>query len=154
MITTSYKLLLFGHLLSVVALVGSSIGSHVLALRARAAGPARTAAFMDDVEWLGRRLQGPAALLVLGFGVWLGASQGFRFGDTWLVLGLVGFAACFVLVVGYLGPATSRVVGLIAQRGADDPAVPAAVGRVLAVSRIELAILVAIMLDMVVKPGA
>lgn len=152
--TTSYKLLLFGHLLSVVALVGSSIGSHVLAVRARAAGPARTAAFMDDVEWLGRRLQAPAAALVLAFGIWLGASQGFRFADAWLVLGLVGFAVCFVLVAGYLGPATARVRQLIAQRGADDPAVPAGVRRVLTVSRIELAVLVAIMLDMVVKPGA
>jgi len=91
---------------------------------------------------------------VVVFGVWLGASQGFRFGDAWLVLGLVGFAVCFVLVAGYLGPATVRLRQLIAHRGADDPAVAAGVRRVLAGSRIDLAVLVAIMLDMVVKPGA
>ncbi|HZE48501.1 MAG TPA: DUF2269 family protein [Jatrophihabitantaceae bacterium] len=151
--TTSYKLLLFAHILSVVALVGSSIGTHVLALRARAAGPARTADFVADVEWLGRRLQAPAAALVLAFGIWLGRDAGWDFSETWLVLGMVGFAVCAVISGGYVGPASRRVLALITSHGPADPGVLAGVRRVLVVSWIELAILIAIMLDMAVKPG-
>lgn len=152
--TTSYKLLVFAHILSVIALVGSSLGTHVLALRAVAAGPERTASFIDDVEWLGRRLQAPAALLVVVFGVWLGKDAGFDFSQAWLILGMTGFAVCFGLVVAFIGPASGRVHQLIATRGAADPEVLVGVRRVLFLSRIELVILIAIVLDMATKPGA
>lgn len=150
---TTYELLLFGHLLFVVAWVGTDIAMQVLSLRVIAAGPDRTAAFLSDVEWLGTRLLTPSALLVVIFGFGLLSELDYSVGDTWIWLALAAFAASFVAGAGFLGPESGRIGNLVAERGADDPEVQARIRRILLVSRIELVILVLVILDMVVKPG-
>lgn len=150
---TTYELLLFGHLLFVVAWVGTDIAMQVLSLRVIAAGPDRTAAFLSDVEWLGTRLLTPSALLVVIFGFGLLSELDYSVGDTWIWLALAAFAASFIAGAGFLGPESGRIGNLVAERGADDPEVQARIRRILLVSRIELVILVLVILDMVVKPG-
>ena len=150
---TTYELLLFGHLLFVVAWVGTDIAMQVLSQRVIAAGPDRTAAFLSDVEWLGTRLLTPSALLVVIFGFGLLSELDYRVGDTWIWLALAAFAASFIDGAGFLGPESGRIGNLVAERGADDPEVQARIRRILLVSRIELVILVLVILDMVVKPG-
>jgi hypothetical protein len=150
---TTYELLLFGHLLFVVAWVGTDIAMQVLSLRVIAAGPDRTAAFLSDVEWLGTRLLTPSALLVVVFGFGLLSELDYSVGDTWIWLALAAFAASFIAGAGFLGPESGRIGNLVAERGADDPEVQARIRRILLVSRIELVILVLVILDMVVKPG-
>jgi hypothetical protein len=150
---TTYELLLFGHLLFVVAWVGTDIAMQVLSLRVIAAGPDRTAAFLSDVEWLGTRLLTPSALLVVIFGFGLLSELDYSVGDTWIWLALAAFAASFVAGAGFLGPESGRIGNLVAERGADDPEVQARIRRILLVSRIELVILILVILDMVVKPG-
>lgn len=150
---TTYELLLFGHLLFVVAWVGTDIAMQVLSLRVIAAGPDRTAAFLSDVEWLGTRLLTPSALLVVVFGFGLLSELDYSVGDTWIWLALAAFAASFIAGAGFLGPESGRIGNLVAERGADDPEVQARIRRILLVSRIELVILILVILDMVVKPG-
>jgi hypothetical protein len=150
---TTYELLLFGHLLFVVAWVGTDIAMQVLSLRVIAAGPDRTAAFLSDVEWLGTRLLTPSALLVVIFGFGLLSELDYSVGDTWIWLALAAFAASFVAGAGFLGPESGRIGNLVAERGAEDPEVQARIRRILLVSRIELVILILVILDMVVKPG-
>ena len=150
---TTYELLLFGHLLFVVAWVGTDIAMQVLSQRVIAAGPDRTAAFLSDVEWLGTRLLTPSALLVVIFGFGLLSELDYSVGDTWIWLALAAFAASFIAGAGFLGPESGRIGNLVAERGADDPEVQARIRRILLVSRIELVILVLVILDMVVKPG-
>ena len=150
---TTYELLLFGHLLFVVAWVGTDIAMQVLSQRVIAAGPDRTAAFLSDVEWLGTRLLTPSALLVVIFGFGLLSELDYSVGDTWIWLALAAFAASFIAGAGFLGPGSGRIGNLVAERGADDPEVQARIRRIRLVSRIELVILVLVILDMVVKPG-
>jgi uncharacterized membrane protein len=150
---STYEFLLFGHLLFVIAWVGTDIGVQVLSLRARRASGQRQIDFMADTEWLGTRLLIPSALLVVIFGALLVGEVGYDFGDTWIVLGLAGFAFSFIAGAGFLGPETGRLAGLAAERGADDPDVRRRIDRIFLVSRIELVILIGIVLDMVVKPG-
>jgi hypothetical protein len=150
---TTYELLLFGHLLFVVAWVGTDIALQVLSLRILSAGPERSADFLSDIEWLGTRLLTPAALLVVVFGFGLISELDYSVGDTWIWLALAAFVASFIAGAGFLGPESGRIGNLVAERGADDPEVQARIRRILLVSRIELVILVLVILDMVVKPG-
>lgn len=150
---TTYELLLFGHLLFVVAWVGTDIALQVLSLRILSAGPERSAAFLSDIEWLGTRLLTPAALLVVVFGFGLISELDYSVGDTWIWLALAAFVASFIAGAGFLGPESGRIGNLVAERGAEDPEVQARIRRILLVSRIELVILVLVILDMVVKPG-
>jgi uncharacterized membrane protein len=150
---STYEFLLFAHLLFVVTWVGTDIGIQVLSFRVLGAGPQRTVEFTGDIEWLGTRLLIPASLLVLVFGVLLVNNIGYEFGDTWVILGLVGFAFSAVVGSAFLGPESGRISKLGAERSADDPEVQARIRRILLVSRIELLILILVILDMVVKPG-
>ena len=152
---TLYELLLFGHLAFVAVWVGGDAMLQVMYLRARAAGPERRVAFVEDVEWIGGRILTPAALVVviLGFGL-IGESDGaYELSQTWIWLGLAAFVASFALGAGFLGPETGRIGRLAAERGVDDPQVERRTGRVLLLARLELIVLIAVIFDMVVKPG-
>ena len=151
---TLYEVLLFAHLTFVSVWVGTDAVLQILALRARAAGPERTAAFMADVEWLGQRVLTPAALLVVGFGVWMVLdSPAWEFSQFWVSAGLAMFLFSFIAGAFFLGPETGRITKLIESLGAEDAQVQARIRRVLLVSRIELVLLIAVIFDMVVKPG-
>lgn len=151
---SSYEFLLFAHLLFVIAWVGTDIAVQILSFRILGAGPERTITFTSDIEWLGTRLLIPSSLLVLVFGVLLvNNNVGFEYGDTWVILGLAGFAFSAAVGAGFLGPESGRIAKLGAERPPDDPEVQARIRRILLVSRIELVILILVILDMVVKPG-
>jgi uncharacterized membrane protein len=150
---STYEFLLFAHLLFVVTWVGTDICIQVLSLRVLGAGPQRTVDFTADIEWLGTRLLLPASLLVVVFGVLLVNNVGFDFGDTWIILGLAGFAFSAGVGSAFLGPESGRISNLAAERSPDDPEVQARIRRILLVSRVELVILIGVILDMVVKPG-
>jgi len=152
-VTPAYKALLFGHVLSVVTWLGSSICMQVLSLRALRAGPTESLRFLGDVEWIGKRLLSPAGLFVVIFGILLVNEVGYGFSDTWIVLALTGVALAFLVVAGYLGPQSIRLSKLVGLRGPADPDVQARIRRIMLVSKIELVILIAVILDMVAKPG-
>src|SRR6185295_16646848 len=111
---STYEFLLFAHLLFVVTWVGTDIGIQVLSFRVLGAGPQRTVEFSADIEWLGTRLLIPAALLVVVFGVLLVNNVGFEFGDTWIILGFLGFLFSAGVGSAFLGPETGRISRLAA----------------------------------------
>lgn len=151
---TLYEFLLFGHLTFVAVWLGSDALMQVLGLRARAAGPERTAAFMADVEWVGTRILTPAALLVVIFGVWMVIEEpAWEFSQFWISAGLAVFIGSFLAGVGFLGPESGRISKLIEARGAADVEVQNRIRRVLMVSRVELLFLILLVLVMVTKPG-
>lgn len=151
---TLYELLLFGHLLFVAVWVGSDLVLQVQAFRSLAAGPDRTAAFMGDIEWLGKHVLSPSALLVVVFGVWMVLdSPAWEFSQFWISAGFAVFLASLFAGMFFLGPESGRIGKLIESLGVDDALVQARIRRLLLVSRIELVLLVALILIMVVKPG-
>ena len=70
------------------------------------------------------------------------------------MLALVGIVVTALTGAIYLGPQGGRLAKLAEERGVDDPQVVAARDRLIMVSRIDYAVLVLIVLDMVFKPGA
>jgi uncharacterized membrane protein len=151
---TVYELLLFGHIICAVAWVGSSIGMQLQSTRALRRGQDRVAEFMDDVEWLGNRLQGPSAMLVILFGILLVLKGQWGFGRLWIILAIIAVAVSFVIAAFYLMPETKRVAQLVRSQGATDATTQARLRRVMLVSRVELLILVVVIFLMAVKPGS
>ena len=152
---TNYELLLFGHILAVVAWVGANIAIQVFAFRARRAGGQRLMDLLDDVAWMGTHYFIPIALLVviLGFGLINESNGAYDLGQFWVSAGLAMFVISFLTGAGFLGPESERVFKLSEERSPDDPDVQRRGNRLFLVARIELILLIAVVFDMVVKPG-
>ncbi len=118
----------------------------------RAGNRERLFEMAGDFEYIGTRVFTPASLLLLGLGIWMVVIGPWNFGMTWIDLGLAMFAYSFVSGAFYLGPQLSRVKAIAAGEGPGSEQVAILVRRLFVVSRLELAFLVLIVLDMATKP--
>lgn len=152
---TTYELLVFGHILAVVAWVGASIALQVFAFRARRAGGQRMFDLLGDVAWMGTHYFIPISLLVvaLGFGLISESNGAYELSQFWVSAGLAMFVVSSATGAGFLGPESERIFKLSAGRSPDDPEVQRRARRLFLVARIELLLLIAVVFDMVVKPG-
>ena len=151
---TWFNFLLFVHLSAVAIWLGGAAMMQFFALRTLGSDdPARTAAFTADLEWIGLRILTPASLLVLLAGILMVVDSDFYgFGDDWVVIALVLFAATFLFGLLFIGPESGRISKLIEAEGPTSPAVQARVRRILALSRADLVLLYLVLYDMVLKP--
>lgn len=150
-----YELLKTIHVFFAVIWVGGAATTQVLATRlARANEPARLAAFAKDIEFVGKRIFTPSSLLVLAAGIWMVVITGINFTDLWIIFGLVGIAFSATIGATFLGPESGRIGRLIEARGPEDSEVTGRIKRIFVVSRVELVVLLLIVINMVVKPGA
>jgi uncharacterized membrane protein len=147
------ELLLLGHIMFAVIWIGSHIGMLMLGARARREGPARMVQFVADSIWLGNGLQAGSAILVLLFGGALVVVDDFGIGDLWILLGLIGFAVLLAMGAGYMTPQSRRIIELAGQKGADAAEVQGKIQTVRQVSIAQSVVMVAVVLDMIVKPG-
>lgn len=149
-----YEWLLFFHIAAAIVWLGGGVAIQVLAIRAnRADDPARMVTIAHEAEWFGLRIFLPSSLTVLVLGIILTVDGPWDFGQTWIVLALIGYGLSFLTGATFLGPESGRIGKLLAAEGPDSPAVRARIQRIFLVSRIELVLLYLIVLDMVVKPG-
>jgi uncharacterized membrane protein len=151
----SFELMKTVHVLAAVVWVGGGATIQVLAARIQAQNdPVRLVQFSKDIEWVGMRVYTPASIIVLLMGIGM-VMQGFPdFSDLWIILALVGIAISVAVGAGYLGPTSGKLGRMIEERGPEDAEAQQTLGRLLVVSRVDLAILLLIVIDMVVKPGA
>ena len=144
------------HVLAAVIWVGGAVTLQLFAIRATSSGdPAKLIELGPNAEWIGKRVFTPASVLVLVMGIWMTIERPeVAFGDTWIVIGLAGII--FSALVGsiFLGPESGRIAKLIEAKGPTDPEVPRRMSRLFLVSRIELAVLLLVVIDMVVRPGS
>ena len=149
-----YEWLLFFHIAAAIVWLGGGVAIQVLAIRAnRTDDPARMTTIAHEAEWFGTRIFLPSSLLVLVLGIILTIDGPWDFGQTWIILALIGYGLSFLTGAAFLGPESGRIGKLLAAEGPDSPAVRARIQRIFLVSRIELVLLYLIVLDMVVKPG-
>ena len=112
----------------------------------------RQAEFSKDTEVVGMRVFMPSTLILLLAGIAMMVNLDWSWSQNWIILGLIAFGLSFVLGAGFLGPEGGRIAGLIERDGPDSPAVQARIRRILTISRCELVVLLAVMVNMVVKP--
>jgi uncharacterized membrane protein len=149
-----YEFLLFFHISMAVIWVGGGAMIQLFALRVlKASDPMRLADFARDVEWLSTRVFVPSSLLAFLSGVLLVIEAEFLgFGDDWIVIGLILFAATFLAGALFFGPESGRIGKLIELEGPTAPAVQARIQRILALTRADLMLLFLIIFDMSTKP--
>jgi uncharacterized membrane protein len=150
---TDYNLLLWIHVTAAAIWVGGAFATQMFALRALATKDGtRMANFAADAEWAGTRVFMPASIVVLVIGIALVLNGDWGFSRPWILIGLGGILATVITGAGFLGPESGRLKELIATKGPDDPQVTDRIKRILAISRIDLAVLLFILFDMTVKP--
>lgn len=153
---THYTALKFVHVLSAVVWVGGACTVQVYALLAlRTNDPVRVAAFAGDTEFVGTRIFLPTSLILLvsGFFALHDSSGAWTLHQGWVQFGLAVIALSIVVGAGYLGPESGRIARATEAGGVESPEVQQRIRRIFLVSRVELVFLLAVVFDMVVKPG-
>jgi uncharacterized membrane protein len=148
-----YELLLLLHIISAIVWVGAATTYFALDVQTDLSGDLeREASQNDDAKWLAPRLFIPSSLATLLFGVLTAIEGNWDFGSLWIIIGLTGFGVSFATGIGYFEPEIKRLAAAIERDGAAHPEVRRNVANLKMVSRIELAVLYAVVVSMVVKP--
>jgi uncharacterized membrane protein len=92
------------------------------------------------------------SFVVLGFGFAMTANGNIGYDQFWIIFGLVAWAASAATGILFLTPETKRLTSAMAARGPKDPEVQARLRRILLVLRVDIAVMLLIVFDMVVKP--
>jgi len=134
--------------------VGGGILLTALALRAeRSKDPESLATIARQATFAGEKLFAPAGGIVLAMGIAMVINNPtIGFGDTWVIIGLVGFAISFVTGIAVLAPRAKRIVELSDTVGAAAPQTQAAIREILLIARVDVAVLVIVVFDMLMKP--
>lgn len=146
--------LLVIHVLAGTLWLGGGLSVAIVALRAEFSGNARRMhAVGAEVEWFGSRILMPSALVVLVSGLILTRLVA-SFREPWIVFSLVAFAASAALALVFLGPKPGVLAELVAEHGPEGAAVQTRIRRHFLYNRIEVALLIAVLVDMMLKPGS
>jgi len=142
------------HVLMAIVWVGGALMIQLFAFRVlKETDDDRIAKFAKDVEFISMRTFIPASLILVALGFVL-MHQGHWAYQFWVVFALVVWALSFVSGAVFLGPESGRIGKLIEERGGVDAEIRSRIERILFHSRIELALIALIAMDMVLKPGA
>lgn len=148
-----YEVLLFLHIAAVAVWLGSAFFFFVLFQRAKTSRDSLLAERLGvHSEWLAKRLFIPASMSVLVLGILLTIEGPWTFDQLWILLGLGGFAATFVLGVGLIEPTTKKMHAAIEAHGPAHPAVGRQNRRLEGLAVLDLALLFVIVWDMALKP--
>jgi uncharacterized membrane protein len=142
------------HVVAVAIWVGGALMIQALAFRITRSGDAkRQADFAKDTEIVGMRLFIPTTWILLLSGIAMMVNLDWSWGQNWIVFGLIAFGLSFVVGAGFLGPEGGRIAETIKREGPASSAAQFRIRRILVISRCELVILIAVIVNMVVKPN-
>ena len=141
------------HVVFAVVWIGGGLLLTILALIAeRRNDPVEVATVARQASLVGERVFTPASLIVLVMGIAMMLNTDWGWGHFWIVFGLLGFASTFAIGLGLLAPLSKRIVATIAESGPHSPEAQALITRILMIARVDTAILLLVIVDMVAKP--
>jgi len=142
------------HVIAAVVWIGGGALLTILGLAAeRKNDPVEMATVARQAATVGEKLFAPAGLVVVAMGIAMMVNTNWGWGRFWVVAGLVGYAITFVTGVGVLAPLAKRVTALVEEKGATHPETTAQIKKILMIARIDVALLLLVVLDMVTKPA-
>lgn len=147
-----YSMLVFIHILSACAWLGGGFVMQVMGLRLGAApSKERMRDFFEVAHYVSPRIFMPAAIVTLLSGVTLVWMGGAFLRDTWIIIALVGVVLTVMLGATQIGPRVAKIHALF-ESNADVATINPIARRLNLFTRIDVAILVLVLLDMVLKP--
>ena len=147
---TIYKAL---HVIAIVIWVGGDVTLTTAGIVFERRGDAETLATLGKVgSWVGVRVYTPAAFAAFAFGVALVERGPWDWGQSWIDIGLAGWAIATGVGVLFVGPELGRIDRAAAEHGPESEQVARRVRRLFTVFRFDTVILLLIVLDMTVKP--
>ena len=152
---TLYELLLFVHIAASIVWIGAGILSLTLATAYdRDSDDAAIKRFLADQEWLATRLFIPSSLVVVIMGIALIIeSDAWSFGQLWVVIGLIGYAATFVTGLFFIKPASERIGAEMEREGGRlTPRLRADIRKLIVTARVDYVTFALVVFDMVAKP--
>jgi uncharacterized membrane protein len=150
---TWYEFFKTVHVFAAVIWVGGSLIVQLFAFRAlRSPDARRQAEFSKDAEWIGQHVFLPTTIVLFLAAIGVMQNGHWPWGENWVVFALVVLGFSVVVGAGFLGPEAGRLGALIEAKGPEAPEVTARIRRILAVSRVELTFLFAVVWAMVAKP--
>jgi len=148
-----YALFRVVHVTVAVFWVGGGLLLTVLGLRAeRSTDPMEMATLARQAAFAGERLFAPAGAVVLLIGIAMMIHTDWGWGKSWVVAGLIGYAATFVTGIAVLSPLAKKLNELMTEKGPTAPETQAAIQRILLIARIDIGVLLLVVADMVAKP--
>ncbi|HLX31920.1 MAG TPA: DUF2269 family protein [Gaiellaceae bacterium] len=151
--TTWFGIFKLIHVSVAVFWVGGGLLLTALAARAeRTDDPDELATIARQAAFAGEKLFAPAGGIVLAMGIVMVINQHIGFGTTWVDIGLAGWALSFVTGIAVLSPRAKRIVELCDTVGTKAPETQAAIREILLLARIDVAVLVLVVADMLMKP--
>jgi uncharacterized membrane protein len=145
----------FLHILGAIIWVGGGVMLSLVGARARQSeDPRIIGEFARTLSYIGLRVLTPAVVAVLVTGIWLIlAGSEWNFAQLWVLLGLGGFIAAFLVGAVYLSRIAIQLERLATRTDVDLLAARDILGRWIVGYRVVLVILLFVVWDMVFKPG-
>jgi hypothetical protein len=121
----------------------------------REPGAHESLSFRSGLETVGPFLIGPAAIVVIGAGIWITVIEEWvAFSDTWIWPSLVLVGVSMVLGMAYFGPEGRRIERIADNRDPGNAEFRQRMDRLLLIGRLDLLLLAVVLWLMVFKPGA
>jgi uncharacterized membrane protein len=148
-----YPVFKWAHVTLAVFWVGGGLTLTVLGLRAeRSDDPREIATLAGQAAFVGEKLFAPAGGLVLLAGIAMVIDGHLGWNHFWVIAGLVGYASTMVTGMAVLSPLAKKVGQSIEAHGPEHPETIALIKRILLVARVDVAVLLLVVADMVSKP--
>jgi uncharacterized membrane protein len=150
---TTYTVLKTLHILAAAVWVGGGLMLTILGMRARRNRdePGQLTKTIAEISFVAPRSFIPASLVLVITGFWMVANGNLPY-DTWVILGIIGWAVTFITGNFFLAPASHKAADALATAGPGDPKTLSSVDRFLLAVRVDQIILTLIIVDMVIKP--
>jgi uncharacterized membrane protein len=150
-----YSIFKWIHVTVAVFWVGGGLTLTILGLRAERMKDAREIVTVaQQAAFVGEKLFAPAGLVVLLMGIGMVVHQDLGWGHFWIIAGLIGYAATFATGLGVLAPLAKKIERSAQANGPEHPETIALIQRILLVARVDIAVLLLVVADMILKPWA
>jgi uncharacterized membrane protein len=149
-----YSTLKFLHVVAAIIWVGGVITLTVVNMRlARTRNGDALAALSSVGAFYGRAVAGPAAAVTLLAGIATAVSAGFRMNSLWIIWGFAAILLSVALGATLIRGTTQRLGALAAMPDGDRTGIAALQGRLIALSGLNILLLLSAVWAMVAKPG-